>query len=71
MNKEQSLVNAQVEVNRAVWAMNEDIQTIRPEALKHLSFLNREEKKQYILKCCREAIKDLQQYLKEAENDLF
>lgn len=56
----QYLVNAQIEISRAVFAANkhQDIE------LKHLSFKNDVERMKYIETHVIEAIGELQQYLK-------
>jgi len=54
-SKEQSLVNAQVKVNRAVWAMNSVMNKSAAATMDGLP------PKQYIRKCIDKAIEDLQE----------
>lgn len=61
----QLIINAQAEVNRAVWAIN-----LAHNNGKH-SFKDDYERELYINICCKEAIKDLQEFLKDAECTLF
>jgi len=56
------LVNAQVDINRAVWAGNAH------------SFPNdktKAEREVYIIKCAQDAIKSLNEYLVKTQNLLF
>lgn len=56
----QNLVNAQVEVNRSVWASNTG---------DH--FKTEDERNEYIRKCVESAIVELNEYLKKSQNLLF
>jgi len=58
----QNLVGAQTEINRAVWAMNLDKDKI---PTMHCSFKNDAGRQEYINNCCKEAIKELQEYLRQ------
>jgi len=64
----QEIVDAQTDINRAVWATNLDSSEI-PKM--HCSFKDDAGRLQYINTCCKEAIKELQEYLKRTENLLF
>ncbi len=64
----QKIVDASTEINRALWAMNLD-QNIIPTM--RCSIKNEADRLEYINICCKEAIKELQNYLKESENLLF
>jgi len=64
----QKLIDASTEISRAVWAMNLNSTEI-PKM--NCSFKNDAGRLEYINTCCKEAIKELQNYLKESENLLF
>lgn len=49
--KEQELINADVEVNRAVWAINDELNNKR-----YSSFKTEAERQRYIRNCCINAI---------------
>lgn len=64
----QEIVDAQTDINRAVWATNLDSSEI-PKM--HCSFKDDAGRMEFINTCCKEAIKELQEYLKRTENLLF
>lgn len=49
---EQEIVNAQIEINRAEWAMNLD-------GIKKSSFKTEYEKRRYIMRCVNQAMQSL------------
>jgi len=63
-----SIINAQVEINRAVWAMN-----LTDERIADLagSFNTLQGRKDYIKQCAESAIKDLHEYLKISDLLIF
>lgn len=68
MSTMQSLVDSQIEVNRAVWASNLSEKDIADK--KHLSFKTTTERDIYILKCMRGAVCDLTEAIEELENKI-
>lgn len=52
---EQEIVNAQIEINRAEWAMNLDEKAMKKES----SFKTEHERRRYIMRCVNQAMQSL------------